>query len=166
MALLIGLPVASQVQQAAKSPRIGFLANFDCDHPGGIVEILRGYGWSDGKTATFECRHAGGQPERMPETAAELVRLKPDVILAFTNLAAFAAKQATRTIPIVVYGAHGALETGLVPSLGRPGGNVTGVESLAPELDAKRLQLLRRSCRSLRSWPCATTPWTRTRPYI
>jgi putative tryptophan/tyrosine transport system substrate-binding protein len=78
----------------------------------------------------------------MPAAAAELVRLKPDVIVALTNVAAFPAKQATSTIPIVVWGAHGALETGLVPSLSHPGINVTGVESLAPEVDAKRLELL------------------------
>ena len=79
----------------------------------------------------------------MPELAADLVRLKVDVIVAQTNAAAFAARDATRIIPIVVWASHGASDTGLVASLARPGGNITGLESLAPELDAKRVELLK-----------------------
>jgi len=79
----------------------------------------------------------------LPELAADLVRLKVDVIVAQTNAAAFAARDATRIIPIVVWASHGASDTGLVASLARPGGNITGLESLAPELDAKRVELLK-----------------------
>lgn len=91
----------------------------------------------------YEVRSAELKPERLPRLAEELVRLRVDVIVAFTNPAAFAAKAATSSIPIVVWGAHAAVDTGLVASLARPGGNLTGVESLAPELDAKRLEMLK-----------------------
>jgi putative tryptophan/tyrosine transport system substrate-binding protein len=100
-------------------------------------------GYVEGKNLVIEVRHAGGNPDRLAEAAAELVKLKVDVIYAVTSPAAFAAKDATRSIPIVAWAAHGAVETGLVPSLRRPGGNLTGTESLAPELDAKRIQLLK-----------------------
>jgi putative ABC transport system substrate-binding protein len=91
----------------------------------------------------FESRFADWQPERLPTLAAELVRQKMDVIVAIANETAFAAKAATATVPIVVWGAHGAVETGLVSSLAHPGANITGIETLAPELDAKRMALLK-----------------------
>ena len=107
-----------------------------------IREELRKLGYVEGKNLVIEYRSAG-DPERLPEAAAELVKLNVDVILAVANKAAFIARSATRTIPIVVWGAHGALELGLVRNLGRPGGNLTGTESLAPEIDAKRVELLK-----------------------
>jgi putative ABC transport system substrate-binding protein len=135
-------PVAVHAEQVTKLPRVGLLANHDCDMSSVFAELGQ-LGWIDGKTMTVECRHVGGQAERLPEAAAQIVRLDPDVILAVTNSAAFAAKKATSRIPIVVFGAHAAVEVGLVASLARPGGNITGVESLAPQLDAKRLELLK-----------------------
>lgn len=108
-------------------------------------------GYVEGKTVSVVARYAGGDAQRLGELAVELVRLKPDVILAVANQAAFAARKVTRTIPILVWGAHGAADTGLVASLARPGGNVTGVESLAPELDAKRMELLKELVPSVRS---------------
>jgi putative ABC transport system substrate-binding protein len=134
--------IASGADQPPKVPRIGFLAPGVTDGDQ-IPQWMQKLGYVEGKNIAFEFRSAHGKPERVAELAAELVRLKVDVIVAFTNVAAFAARDATKTIPIVVYGAHGALQTGLVRSLGRPGGNLTGVESLAPELDAKRLELLK-----------------------
>jgi putative tryptophan/tyrosine transport system substrate-binding protein len=108
-----------------------------------IRDEMAKLGYVEGKSIVFEVRHAGGDATRLPEAAAELVELKVDLIYAVTIPAAFAAKGATTTIPIVAWAAHGAVESGLVPSLRRPGGNITGTESLAPELDAKRMQLLK-----------------------
>ena len=142
-ALVLPAHVASGADQMPKVPRIGFLeagGRFVIEH---LTLPLQKLGYVDGKNIVFEFRGAEGKPERLPELAAELVRLKVDVIVAHTNIAAFAARDATSTIPIVVWAAHGALDTGLVRSLARPGGNLTGVESMAPEIDAKRVQLLK-----------------------
>lgn len=152
VAALMALGVAphgSRAQPAGKVFRIGFLVGARRPPQGlgplaaGLVDGLAALGYSEGKHFHIEARFAEGQIERLPELAAELVRLNVDVIVASTNLAAFPAKGATSSIPIVVIASHGADETGLVASLGRPGGNVTGTESLAPELDVKRLELVR-----------------------
>jgi len=111
--------------------------------PALILEELRKLGYVEGKNLVIEYRSANRDPARLPEVAAEVAKLKVDVILAIANSGALAARNATRTIPIVVWGAHGALEIGLVSNLGRPGGNLTGTESLAPEIDAKRVELLK-----------------------
>ncbi len=103
------------------------------------LQLLR---TADGKSYIVEIRSAQGRTELLPEIAAELVKSKVDVIVAMTNLPAFAAKNATSIIPIVVWAAHDAVGTGLACSLARPGGNIMGTESLAPELDAKRMQLI------------------------
>lgn len=139
-------PLAAAAQQLAKLPRIGFLSVSD-NRPGDVTsrvaKALQELGYVDGKSAVFEFRFAHWQTERLPELAAELVQHKADVIVAITNLPAFAARAATRSVPIVVWGIHGAVQTGLVQSLARPGGNVTGMETLAPELDAKRVELIK-----------------------
>ncbi len=109
----------------------------------GMRRRLESLGWVERKNVIFDYRHAGGETARLPEIAAELVRAKPDVIVAWNNSPAFAAKAATDTIPIVVWGAHDAVGTGLARSLARPGANVTGTDSVAPELDAKRIELLK-----------------------
>jgi putative ABC transport system substrate-binding protein len=146
LALFFQAPPSFGAEQSAKVARIGFLV---AGGPANAVrepalrQRLEELSYIDGKNMVIETRYAEGKPERLPELAAELVRLKVDAIVAFTNVCAFAAKNATSTIPIVVWGSHGAVETGLVASLARPGGNVTGVESLAPELDAKRIELLK-----------------------
>jgi len=135
------LPVLSvHAQQSAKKFRIGFL---DTGQSVALPKLLTDLGYIDGQNAVFEHRSSQAQPERAAEMAADLVRSKVDVIIAFTNVNAFAAKQATSTIPIVVWASHGALATGLVSSLARPTSNVTGIESLAPEIDAKRVELLK-----------------------
>ena len=142
-------PHLAHAQPAGKVFLVGFLAGVRRPPQGlgpvaaGMVDGLRALGYSEGQHFHIEARFAEGQIERLSELAAELVRLNVDVIVASTNLAAFPAKQATSTIPIVVIASHGADETGLITSLARPGGNVTGIESLAPELDVKRLELLR-----------------------
>jgi putative ABC transport system substrate-binding protein len=141
-------PASPSVQAAeptAKVPRIGILL-LEPRTPGDRADILArelqqlGY---RGDKVTLDVRSADWSPSRLHEVARQLVALEPDVIIAVTNVAGFAAKEATKTIPIVVTGMHAAVQTGLVASLARPGGNVTGVETLAPELDAKRMQLLR-----------------------
>jgi ABC-type uncharacterized transport system substrate-binding protein len=135
------LPVLSMhAQQPAKKFRIGFL---DIGQSEAVPKLLTDLGYIDGQNAAFEYRSTYAQPERAAEMAADLVRSKVDVIIAVTNVNAFAAKQATSTIPIVVWASHGALATGLVSSLAHPTGNVTGIESLAPEIDAKRIELLK-----------------------
>jgi len=135
------LPVLSaHSQQSAKKVRIGFLDNGQSVT---VPKLLTDLGYVDGQNAVFEHRSSQAQPERAAEMAADLVRSKVDVIIAYTDVNAFAAKQATSTIPIVVWASHGALDTGLVSSLARPTGNVTGIESLAPEIDAKRVELLK-----------------------
>jgi putative ABC transport system substrate-binding protein len=110
---------------------------------GAFVEGLREFGYIDGKNITIDFRIAEGRVERVPELARELVQSKPDVIVAATNVTAVPVKQLTSEIPIVVLASHGGVESGLYASLARPGGNITGVESISPELDVKRLDLLK-----------------------
>jgi putative tryptophan/tyrosine transport system substrate-binding protein len=135
----------AHAQQTEKFARIGFLSL--ADMPGaaqfGVAKALQGLGYTRGKNVAFEFGNAYWDSERLPEAAAELVGKKVDAIVALGNLSAFAAKQTTERVPILVWRMHAAVETGLVRSLARPGGNVTGVESIAPELDAKRLELIK-----------------------
>jgi putative ABC transport system substrate-binding protein len=97
-----------------------------------VPKLLTDLGYIDGQNAVFEHRSSQAEPERAADMAADLMRSKVDVIIALTNVNAFAAKQATSTIPIVVWASHGALDTGLVSSLAHPTSNVTGIESLLP----------------------------------
>ncbi|MDM0000689.1 ABC transporter substrate-binding protein [Variovorax sp. J22P240] len=108
-----------------------------------VVQELGKLGYVEGKNLVMEYRGANSDPVRLAELAAELVNLNVDLIIAISNQSAFAAQRATRTIPIVVHAAHGIREIGLVSNLRRPGGNLTGVESLAPELDSKRVEFLK-----------------------
>jgi putative ABC transport system substrate-binding protein len=108
-----------------------------------FLERLHELGYSEGKNMTFEYRSGEGRPERLPQLALELVRARPDVLIAgFGTLAAQAAKAATATIPIVFTNVGDPVGAGLVASLGHPGGNVTGLTDQASELGGKRLQLL------------------------
>ena len=111
--------------------------------PAGVIPALAALGYVEGKNLRIEYRSTYGNPARLGDAISELVRSNVDVILATANEQAFLAKSATATTPIVVWGMHGALDTGLVSSLQHPGGNLTGTESLAPEIDAKRIELLR-----------------------
>lgn len=108
-----------------------------------LGQELAKLGFVEGKNLVIEVRHGGGNAERLPELAAELVRLKVDVIYAITSPAVQAARSATATIPIVGYAMHGSVESGLVSNLRRPGGNVTGTDSMSLDTDAKRLELFR-----------------------
>ena len=139
-------PIAARAQQASKLPTIGFLgastaSAWSC-WSAAFVQRLREVGWIDGRTVAIEYRWAEGRSERYAEIAAEFVRLKVDVILTVGG-AVVAAQQATSVIPIVFAIAIDPVETGLVASLGRPGGNVTGLSMQATDLAGKRLELLR-----------------------
>jgi ABC-type uncharacterized transport system substrate-binding protein len=139
-------PLAARAQQVGAPPTIGYLgAATPANAPtwtAAFVQRLRELGWIEGRTVAIEYRWAEGRSERYPEIAAELVRLKVDVI--FTSVTtAYAAKQATSTIPIVIPVAHDPVGTGLVASLARPGGNVTGLSAQQADTAGKRLELLR-----------------------
>ena len=132
--------------QAPKTPLVGVLASSELEHPSiaGFRQGLRDLGYVEGKNIHLELRWDEGNPDRWAELAGELVRLKVDVILAGHGAAALGAKQATSTIPIVI-GAVGGdpVSAGLVASLARPGGNVTGLAFYGSELTPKRLELLK-----------------------
>jgi putative ABC transport system substrate-binding protein len=145
-ALIFPLVSVAEAQQAGKAPRIGYLLDGSSSSAADRVDTfrdgLRELGYVEGKNIVIDYRYAEGRFDRFPELAAELVRLKVYVIVAVSTVAARAAKNATRTIPIVALSGD-PVETGLVASLARPGGNVTGLASLAPELSTKRLELLK-----------------------
>ena len=138
---------AADAQQTGKIFRIGFLDTSTASGSAVLVEAfrqeLRKLGWIEGKNITIEYRFAEQKPERLPELAADLVRLKVDLIVVTGTPAALAAKSATTTIPIVMANAGDPVGAGLVASLARPGGNVTGLSSLATELNTKRLEILK-----------------------
>jgi ABC-type uncharacterized transport system substrate-binding protein len=138
-------PLVARAQRAAIHT-IGLLSAGAPDIPEvNIVfsDALRELGWIEGKNVAFEFRYADNRLERLSELAAELVRLKVDVIVAVGTLAPLAAKRATTTIPIVMAAAGDPVASGLVASLARPGGNVTGMSLMAPDLGGKRLELLK-----------------------
>ena len=136
----------ADAQQTGKIPRIGFLDSSTASGSAVLLEAFRQelskLGWIEGKNITIEYRFAEQKLERLPELAADLVRLKVDLIVA-TGGPALAAKRATTTIPIVMTSSGDPVGEGLVASLARPGGNVTGLSSLAPELNTKRLEILK-----------------------
>jgi len=142
---LLAVPRASEAQQGAKAARIGYLSTNLAANPHLLEAFrqgLRDLGYVEGRNVVIEYRDAEGKPERLPALAAELVALKVDVIMAPGNSLALAAKQATRTLPIVFAAVTDPVASGLVTSLARPGGNVTGASILSPELVGKRLELL------------------------
>jgi putative tryptophan/tyrosine transport system substrate-binding protein len=143
---LLTASISAEGQQAAKVYKIGVLSA----GPPGLSstnavfsQSLRELGWIEGKNIVIESRYAEDRLDRLPELAAELVRLNVDVIVTFGTLAPLAAKRATTTIPIVMSSAGDPLGTGLVASLARPGGNITGLSMMVPELGGKRLQMLK-----------------------
>jgi putative ABC transport system substrate-binding protein len=150
--LLVSLVLASvqptQAQQPKKVPLIGYLSPFDPASDSTRAEAirlaLRERGYVEGQSIAIEYRYAEGKLDRFPELAAELVRLKVDIIVgAGGDRVIRAAKNATKTIPIVMMGGFDPVELGLVESLARPGGNVTGLTTLSRELGGKRLELLK-----------------------
>ena len=137
-----------QAEQPAKVPRIGFLAVGSREGRAflieGLLQGLREYGYAEGQNIVIEYRFSEDRDDRLPELAAELVDLQVDLIVASGTPASFAAKQATSTIPLVMGGvAANPVETGLVASLARPGGNVTGMTMMTSQLSGKRLELFK-----------------------
>src|SRR5262252_4247250 len=136
-AMLFALCVSANAQQTGKILRIGFLDNSTATGSAVLVDAFRQelskLGWIEGKNVTTEYRFAEQKTERLPELAADLVRLKVDVIVGASSTSALAAKSATTTIPIVITQSADPVGAGLVASLARPGGNVTGLSTLSPE---------------------------------
>jgi putative ABC transport system substrate-binding protein len=142
---LLAAPLAVEAQQAAKVPRIGYLGFNRAASPHleeAFLQGMRDLGYVEGRNAVIEYRDAEGKYERLPALVAELVALKVDVIVAPSTPPALAAKQATTTLPIVFASVSDPVSSGLVTSLPRPGGNVTGLSVLAPELVGKSLEQL------------------------
>lgn len=152
--------------QPGRVPRIGVLANENWELQWGLFQDgLRELGYVEGKNVVFEFRAAEGKQGSLPGLAADLVRLKVDLIVAFQTPAIQAAKQATRTIPIVMAGSADPVATGLVESLGRPGGNITGMSGTTAELGGKMLELIREirpGVRRVGVLANATDPFTKT----
>jgi putative tryptophan/tyrosine transport system substrate-binding protein len=143
---LLAAPLASEAQQPAKPWRIGVLMNLyspDAEPPQALRQGLRDLGYVEGQNLVIDWRYQLGRDNRLPTLAAELVRLRPDVIVADVTVAIRAAIHATSTIPIVMAISGDAIGAGLVSNLGRPGKNVTGVTIMLAEMSAKRLQLLK-----------------------
>jgi putative ABC transport system substrate-binding protein len=145
-----GWPLAANAQQVGKVARIGCLSPGRSELPdptlnmlNALLQGLHELGYTEGQNLAIDRQYADGNSDRLRELAAELVRRKPDIIVAFSTTAARPAKQATATIPIVAVAMADPVADELVASLARPGGNVTGTTFLGPELVAKRLQLLR-----------------------
>ena len=146
--VIFGAPISPGAQPASKVHRIGLLSVLS---PGPVADPfldqfrqgLREFGPREGENLLIEYRWAEGNQARLPALAADLVRLRVDLIVADTSSAALPARQATSTIPIVMHAVGDPVSLGLVASLARPGGNVTGTTSFGPALSAKQLQLLR-----------------------
>jgi putative ABC transport system substrate-binding protein len=146
-ALLCALSVSTEAQQGTKISRIGYLSvGSPSTNPARIEAFrqgLRHLGYVEGKNIVIEWRHAEGKPDRLPALAAELVRLRVDVIVTGGPVPTRAAKEATFTIPIVMAQDSDPVGSGFVASLARPGGNITGLATFAPELSGKQLELLK-----------------------
>jgi putative ABC transport system substrate-binding protein len=157
----LALCVSAEAQQQ-KAAKIGWLGTSPASSPVSGPEVIRRelseLGYIEGKTIAFEYRYYEGNLDRLPALAHELVRLKVSIILTSSTPAARAAKKATRTIPIVFYAQGDPVVAGLVESLGRPGGNVTGFTSISPVIAGKRLELLKETVPKLSRVAVLWTP--------
>ena len=162
-AVLLAAPLAADAQQAGKVPRIGFLSlTSPSDRPpllDAFRQGLRELGWVEGQNIVIDYRYAEGRVDRLPDLAAELVRLKVDLIVSWGTQGVTAAKNATETIPIVMIAVRDPVGTGLMASLARPGGNVTGVSGYAGlEIVAKQLELLKETVPKIRRVAILSNP--------
>jgi putative ABC transport system substrate-binding protein len=159
---LFAVPLAAQMQAPRKVPRVGYVftrvSSADQRLWDTARQGLRDLGYVEGQSITLEVRWAEGRSERLPELVAELVRLKVDVLVVASTPGALAAKNATRMIPIVFLGVGDPVGSGLVASLARPGGNLTGLSLLNPQLSGKRLELLKESVPSISRVAALTNP--------
>ena len=145
--MLLAVAVIAEAQQASKIPKLGWLGGRSPSGPGSGGESFRralaALGYIEGKSITIEYRYAEDKLERLPALAEELVRLNVDIIIAPTTVEVRAAKGATKTIPIVFYNVPDPVGSGLVTSLARPGGNITGFSTINALLSGKRLEILK-----------------------
>ena len=163
---LLAAPRAAEAQQA-KAPRVGLLGLGSAESSPlfeALRQGLRERGWVEGQNITFEDRTTVGHYSRLLDVAAELVRLKVDVIVAWGTTTALAARKATRTIPIVTAAGNDPVEIGLAASLARPGGNVTGLTTSGRELIGKRIELLKETLPGLSRVAVLWNPESRTQP--
>jgi putative ABC transport system substrate-binding protein len=137
----------ADAQQQGKVPRIGYLSaqspSAESSRLDGFRQVLRDLGYVEGKNIVIEYRYAEGKFDRLPDLAAELVRLKIDVIVTPGSPSTRAAQQATRTIPLVMTVVGDPIQAGFIASLAKPGGNITGLTQISPQLSGKRLELLK-----------------------
>jgi len=157
-------PLAARAQQAGKVVSIGILAIEDFPPIDTFRQTLNELGYVEGKNLRLEYRYARGRNERFPELANDLIDLKVDVILTWGTEAALAAKQATTSIPIVMGAVGDPVGSGIVTNLARPAANVTGFSSLAAELEAKRLELLKEAVAGLSRVAVLLNPTNRYMP--
>jgi putative ABC transport system substrate-binding protein len=159
---LLAVPIRVAAQQPPRVPRVGYLFSFTPASGRHLWEAcregLRELGYVEGRNVVLEPRWADGHHDRLPELAAELVRLKADVIVSAATPGSRAAKAATNSIPIVIVAVAEPVRAGLVTTLARPGGNVTGLSLLTPELSGKRLQLLAEVLRGVPRVAVLTNP--------
>src|SRR5712691_3552654 len=157
-------PLAAHAQRLERVYRIGYFTSGEIlpDAREILRKSLQELGWIEGRNVAFEFRAAENQLGRLPELATELVRFKVDVIVAGGTLAPLAAKRATATIPIVMTAAGDPVGTGLVASLARPGGNVTGMSLMVPDLGGKRLEILKEMLPALSR---VAVLWNAANPY-
>ncbi len=162
-------PASAWAQAPERLRKVGVLIDGSAPHllPDVLRASLTRRGWVEGRTVAFDVRYADGQPSRAAEQAAELAKIEVDIIVAHFTPAVRAAMAATRTVPIIMAPAGAPVETGLVASLSRPGGNVTGVTNMAAELGGRRLQLLKDMIPSLgRVAVLASSHDAFTRPFL
>src|SRR5262245_12239427 len=144
LAIVLLIVSPSEGQQPKKIPRIGFLgATLQQQYVEAFQQGLRELGYVEGQNITIEYRSADGKFERLPDLAAELVRLKVDVIVAAVTQSSLAAKNATGTIPVIMVAVANPVDSGLVASLAQPGGNITGTSAMTDEVVGKQLELLK-----------------------
>jgi putative ABC transport system substrate-binding protein len=145
--VLLMLGLSAEAQQPGKIPRIGYLSaqslSAESSRLDGFRQALRELGYVEGKSIIIEYRFVEGKLDRLPGVAAELVQLKVDMIVATGSPSTRAAQQATRTVPVVMTVVGDPIEAGFVTSLANPGGNITGLTQISPQLSGKRLELLK-----------------------
>ena len=161
-ASLLAAPLAAEAQVPGKVPHVGYVfarvSSADQRLWDAARQGLRELGYVEGQNITLEVRWAEGRTERLPELVAELVRVKVDILVVATTPGALAAKNETRTIPIVFVAVADPVRSGLVAGLARPGGNLTGLSPLNPEISGKRLELLKESLPSISRVATLTNP--------
>src|SRR6185312_16927522 len=140
-------PFAARAQHGGKIPRIGFMGNSTAELEANLIgpfrEGLRERGYEEGRNVEIVFRWAEGKYERFPDLIAELIAANVDIIVTAGTPAALAVKKATSTVPVVLAAIGDPVGSGIVPNLARPGGNITGLSAIAPDLEGKRLELLR-----------------------